>query len=196
MKLANKTSHSTAGLRAMFYDLARKAHVSTRKLTVVVLPSRRHVHGWCDTDRRLITLYLLRESTTSTISFLWVHELAHLTPHNKTLYRHGHSRKGQAHADAMAARVTGGKHEDMKWHKEQGWRKLRYRPAYPTKALARQELQKLRYPYNLLTSDQRYSPDGKRKDGFSFRISPKSRRGHYWLEEKYIARNDKREVLS
>ncbi|MCJ7828378.1 MAG: hypothetical protein MUP81_01390 [Dehalococcoidia bacterium] len=134
MRLLNKTKHSTTGLRIMLYDLAAKANISTRGVEVEVRRGSRNLHGVCYPYERLIILWLLNSSKTDDISFIWLHELTHLTPRNKKLWAGGHGVKAQRQADAVAEKVLGITSEDLQWH-ENTWRTNRF-PKYPTKKLA------------------------------------------------------------
>lgn len=136
MRLLNKTKHSTSGLRIMLYDLAQKANISTRGVTVEVRRASRNLHGLCFPHSREIVLWLLNTSKTQDISFIWVHELAHLTPRNRKLWAGGHGIKAQDHADSIATKVLGITAKDLKWD-ENNWRP--YGSLYKTKAIALKE---------------------------------------------------------
>ena len=134
MRLLNKTKHSTTGLRIMLYDLAEKANISTRGVSVEIRRASRHLHGICYPTQKRIILWLLNTSKTSDIAHIWVHELAHTTSKNKKLYAAGHGQKGQRQADVVAERVTGVRHQDVTWHNN-NWRTQTF-PKYLTKKTA------------------------------------------------------------
>jgi len=118
----------------MLYALAAQANISTRGVTVEVRRGSRNLHGVCYQYEKRIILWLLNSSKTQDISFIWLHELAHLTPRNMKLGASGHSIKAQRQADAVAEKILGITHKDLKWH-EKSWR-TRQHPKYPTKKLA------------------------------------------------------------
>ena len=180
MRLLNKTKHSTSGLRIMLYDLAQKANISTRGVSVEVRRASRNLHGLCYPASKRIILWLLYTSRTDDIAYVWLHELAHTTNQNHKLYAAGHGQKGQRQADAVAERVTGITYQDIIWHKED-WHLEPTFLIYPTKAKAVEALEQRRYPF------------GKpRTDGFAYRLSPKSKRGKWRLAHKYSKTKDQR----
>ena len=134
MRLLNKTKHSTTGLRVMLYDLAQKANISTRGVTVEVRRASRNLHGLCNPYSKRITLWLLGTSKTDDISFIWLHELAHIIPRNKRLYASGHGVKAQRQANNVATKVLGITSKDLHWA-ENNWRTRTF-PKYPTKKSA------------------------------------------------------------
>ena len=138
MRLINKTKHSTPGLRVMLYDLASKANISTRGVTVEVKRANRHLHGICYPWDKRITLWLLNTSKSQDISFIWLHELAHTTPWNRKLYASGHGSKAQKQADSVATRVLDVAAHEVNWHSKD-WRTRRF-PRYPTRKLALTDL--------------------------------------------------------
>lgn len=140
MRLLNKTKHSTTGLRVMLYDLAKKAHISTKGVTVEVRRASRNLHGICYPYHKRIILWLLNTSKTDDIAFIWLHELAHISPRNKKLWLGGHAKKAQDHADDVATRVLGITHTDVVWTGNE-WKTARF-PKYPTRKSA------LADPYN------------------------------------------------
>ena len=139
MRLLNKTKHSTSGLRIMLYDLAQKANISTRGVTVEIRRASRNLHGICYPYPRKIILWLLDTSKTDAISFIWLHELAHITPENRKLYAGGHSIKAQRQADSVATKILGITQENIVWQNN-NWRTKTF-PKYPTRksALANKE---------------------------------------------------------
>lgn len=180
MKLINKTKHCTSGLRIMLYDLAQKANISTRGVTVEIRRGTRNLHGLCSPYERIITLWLLDSSKTNDIGFVWLHELAHLTPRNRKLYALGHPLKGQHHADKLAEKVLGITKNDLTW-RTQDWKLEPVYANYPTKAKVLQALKQRKYPCN-----------ESRTDGWKYRLSSKSKRGCYRLEMKYNKNKDDR----
>ena len=134
MRLLNKTKHSTAGLRVMLYDLAAKANISTRGVTVEIRRASRNLHGVCYPSSKKIILWLLNTSKTDDISFIWLHELTHTTPRNRKLYASGHGIKAQRQADIIATKVLGITKEDVAW-RNTNWRTRTF-PKYPTKKSA------------------------------------------------------------
>ena len=140
----------------------------------------RNLHGICYPSQKRIILWLLDTSKTDDIAYIWLHELAHTTHGNRKLYAAGHGRKGQKQADAVAGRVTGIPCHDVTWH-YQGWQLEPTFLIYPTKVKA------------VVALKQRRSPFGKpRIDGWSFRLSPESKRGKWRLECKYNKAKDQR----
>ena len=180
MRLVNKTKHSTSGLRIMLYDLAQKANISTRGVSVEVRRASRNLHGLCYPSQKRVILWLLNTSKTNDIAYIWLHELAHTTNRNRKLYAAGHGQKGQRQADTVAERVSGVMRQDVTWQK-QDWQLEPTFLIYPTKARAAEALK------------QRKHPSGKpRIDGWIFRLSPKSKRGKWRLEHKYSKAKDQR----
>ena len=169
MRLLNKTKHSTAGLRVMLYDLAAQANISTRGVTVEIRRGSRNLHGCCFQYERRIILWLLNSNKTQDISFIWLHELAHLTNRNMKLGASGHGIKAQRQADAVAAKVLGITSKDLKWH-ENKWRLFSKWWHYNTKAEAQKKL--------------RFYRDSVWGENKSIRLSAKSKRGCWRLEYK------------
>jgi len=118
----------------MLYDLAQKANISTRGVTVEIRRGPRNLHGVCYQYEKRIILWLLDSSKTDDIGFIWLHELAHLTPRNMRLGASGHGIKAQRQADAVAEKVLGITHKDLKW-REKSWRTRGY-PRSPTRKTA------------------------------------------------------------
>ena len=145
MKLTNYTKHNTSGLRAMLYDLAAKAHVSTRGVTVEIRRGTRYLHGIAYPYSRKIILYLLAKSKTQDIGFLWLHELTHLTKRNRKLYALGHGRKAQAQAEMVATKVLGVNQDEIKWHNN-AWH-TRQHPAFQTNKSALNAAREYRQKY-------------------------------------------------
>ena len=164
----------------MLYDLVQKANISTRGVSVEVRRASRNLHGICYPTQKKIILWLLNTSKTSDIAHLWLHELAHTTKRNWKLYAGGHGVKAQRQADTVAERVSGVTRQDVTWQK-QDWQLEPTFLIYPTKAEA------------LMAVDNRRYPLGKpRTDGWTFRLSPKSKRGKWRLEKKYNKAKDQR----
>jgi len=160
VKLNNKTRHSTAGLRRMLYDLAQQANITTRGITVEVRQGTRNLHGICYPHSKKIVLWLLRDSKTKDIAFIWLHELTHTTKRNQRLYATGHGIRAQKQADAVAERITEYTKSDIKWRN--GWRTWRF-PACPTKVSAKRLLKETReknpqciWRIHKVTSDKEY----------------------------------------
>lgn len=172
MRLVNRTKHSTSGLRVMFYDLAEEAHISTRGISVEVRRAIRNLNGICYPATKKIILWLLNDSKTKDISYLWLHELEHTTPKNRRLYSAGHARRAQIQANNLATKISQVDVNEIKW-RNNDWR-LEQR-VYPTKAKALMALQGRLNPFGL-----------SRTDGWHFRISEKSKRDKWQLEMKYF----------
>jgi len=134
MRLLNKTKHSTTGLRRMLYDLATQANISTRGVSVEIRRGSRNLHGLCYPYEKRIILWILNTSKTQDISWIWLHELAHITSKNRKLYASGHGIKAQRQADALAIKITGINCEELQW-RANTWRTKTW-PKYPSRKLA------------------------------------------------------------
>lgn len=121
MRLLNKTKHSTAGLRVMLYDLAQKANISTRGVTVEIRRGSRNLHGVCYPYQKKIILWLLNSSKTDDIAYIWIHELTHTTKRNTRLYAGGHGIRAQRQADSVAEKVSRVAKTDVRWQ-DNNWR--------------------------------------------------------------------------